>query len=225
MKNAKREVEALLFATDEPLTVEKMSSLLGVEKRIIRDTLLELSVEYEREERSFELRELAGGFELFTRREFAPLISLLYRGRKPPRLSQAALETLAVIAYKQPVTQPEISVIRGVDVEGVLETLLTRGLIEERGRREGAGRPILYGTTQNFLRYFQLKGIEDLQGKIESPSLTDSGLPEQELPESVDKETPSESETEEVSQHRDQPSPPTSPDPTTLREDTEKELI
>jgi len=166
MSETKRKLEALLFATDEPLSLERLNSLLGVEKKVIHETLRELGEEYTREERSFELREVGGGFELYTRPEFSELISLLYRGRKPPRLSQAALETLAIIAYKQPVTQSEITVIRGVDVEGVIETLLTRSLIEERGRGEGVGRPILYGTTQNFLRYFQLQGIEELPSRI-----------------------------------------------------------
>ena len=166
MSETKRKLEALLFATDEPLSLERLNSLLGVEKKVIHETMRELGEEYTREERSFELREVGGGFELYTRPEFSELISLLYRGRKPPRLSQAALETLAIIAYKQPVTQSEITVIRGVDVEGVIETLLTRSLIEERGRGEGVGRPILYGTTQNFLRYFQLQGIEELPSRI-----------------------------------------------------------
>lgn len=180
MSNTKREIEALLFASDEPLSLERLSSLMGTEKRVIQDALLELTVEYERDVRSFEIREVAGGYGLYTRPEYAQLISLLFRGRKPPRLSQAALETLAIIAYKQPVTQPEITQIRGVDVEGVLETLILRGLIEERGRGEGVGRPVLYGTTQNFLKYFHLQGIEDLQTRFESTS----------LPEVMEKEDP-----------------------------------
>ncbi|MCH7761978.1 SMC-Scp complex subunit ScpB [candidate division TA06 bacterium] len=114
MKNVKRELEALLFASDEPLSVDRMIILLEREKGVIRQTLLELSGEYEREGRSFEIREVAGGYGLYTRSEFSNLLSLLYRGRKPSRLTQAALETLAVITYKQPVTQPEISAIRGV---------------------------------------------------------------------------------------------------------------
>lgn len=122
----------------------------------------ELQSRYEKEERGLQLRFVAGGYQLCTRAEYAPYIESLLGGREKNVLSQAALETLAIVAYKQPVTKQEIESIRGVRVDSVLNTLLEKKLVQEAGRRTGPGRPILYGTTREFLTSFGLRDIGDL---------------------------------------------------------------
>lgn len=163
----RRSVEALLFAADRPLSLKELKTLLGAsEMKAIREAISALKEEYEG--RSFQLMFLAGGYQLYTRPEYVDLVNQLYRGRKPPKLSPQALETLAVVAYRQPVTRIEIERVRGVSVEGVLSTLLERRLIQMVGREKAVGRPILYGTTKEFLRRFQLKDLRDLPQPTES---------------------------------------------------------
>lgn len=157
----KRSLEALLFAADTPLSLKVMKSLLDVKDvRQVKEAISALAEEYER--RSFQLIFLAGGYQLYTRPEYVYLVKRLYRGRKLPKLSPQALEALAIVAYKQPVTRIEVERIRGVSVEGVLGTLLERRFIQAVGREKGLGRPILYGTTNEFLRHFQLRDLSDL---------------------------------------------------------------
>ncbi|MEW6684693.1 MAG: SMC-Scp complex subunit ScpB [Candidatus Edwardsbacteria bacterium] len=163
----KRVIEALLFASDLPLSLAKLKNLLGeIDPKNLKELMLEINQDYEREGHSFEIREIGGGFQIYTRPEYAKWIHELYKGRKPPRLTHAALETLAIIAYKQPVTRADIEVIRGVNVDSVIATLLERNLITMVGKDKRPGRPLLYGTTSEFLRYFGLNSISDLP-KIE----------------------------------------------------------
>ena len=154
-------IEALLFASHEPLSEERLAEVLeGVERKSLREALAELKKEYQEKE-NLEMREVAGGYQIFTRPDYAPWIERLHKTR-PTRLSQAALETLAIIAYNQPLIRAEIESIRGVDTSGVLSTLLEKGLVKILGRRKAIGRPLLYGITDNFLKYFGLKDISEL---------------------------------------------------------------
>lgn len=154
-----RAVEALLFVAAEPLTAEQMAEIAQAGEALIEQALELLSVVYA--ERGLLLRQVAGGWQLQTAPEFAPLIERLYRP-KYQQLSAAAMETLAIIAYKQPITRAEISAIRQVDCDAVIGTLLEKKLIAETGRVAGPGRAILYGTSPEFLQFFGLNAISDL---------------------------------------------------------------
>lgn len=155
--------EAALFAASRPLTLDDFTALEpGATREGILQTLDELRRQYRDGERGVELVELAGGYQLLTRPEFAEVIADAQIVTRPRRLSPAALETLAVIAYRQPVARGEIEEIRGVSVEGVLKSLQDRGLIDVVGRAEGIGRPLLYGTTTAFLELLGLRSIEEL---------------------------------------------------------------
>lgn len=159
----KRIVEALLFAADAPVTLDKLVDVIGTAKRAdVRAALDELAGEYERENRAFTVTEVAGGWQLYCKPDYTKWIRELHKGRVPTRLSQAALETLAIIAYKQPIVRAEIEAIRGVDSSGVLATLLRRNLITIAGRAPGMGRALMYRTTREFLRYFGLNAVTDL---------------------------------------------------------------
>jgi len=153
-------LECLLFVSSEPLTPSQAAEVLEIEESEARQALEALKTSFG-EGRGIHLVEVAGGYQMCTRPEFSPYVMRLLR---PPvqRLSRQALETLAIIAYQQPITQPEIEAVRGVNCDGVMKTLLDRRLIEEAGRRQAPGRPILYGTTQDFLQYFGLKSLADL---------------------------------------------------------------
>lgn len=156
-------IESVLFAADMPLTLSDLGRILdGVEPGTIKACMDRLREAYDKMPHSFQIVEIAGGYQLCARPEFAPWIRRLYRGRLSSRLSQAALECLSIIAYKQPVSRSEIEAIRGVSVDGVVRTLLDRNLIRIAGRGEGVGRPILYATTNDFLRYFGLNRLSDL---------------------------------------------------------------
>ncbi|ABZ84444.1 segregation and condensation protein b [Heliomicrobium modesticaldum Ice1] len=156
-----RVIEALLFVSSDPLSVETIAEATGFAAEEVRELLAGLKAEYDDQERGWQLEEVAGGFRLSTRAEFAPYIERLLRTPQPG-LSNAALETLAIIAYHQPVTRAEIEQIRGVKADRSLATLLGKGLIQEVGRKEALGRPILYGTTDSFLRHFGLRSLADL---------------------------------------------------------------
>lgn len=154
-------VEALLFVSSEPLSAKEMAEVLDLEEQDVIIFLKEIKAECEREHRGFCLQEIAEGYLFVTRLEHAEYIEKLVRPRLNT-LSQAALETLAIISYQQPVTRSEIEEIRGVSCESSINTILERGLIEEAGRKEAPGRPILYRTTPEFLKYMGLKSLEDL---------------------------------------------------------------
>ena len=171
----KRILEAVLFASDVPVETER---LRGIFDGFIDDPELlalidALNGEYEREGRSFRVVEVAGGFQYETLAHFGPYVEKLYRSRVRPKLSRAALETLAIVAYKQPISKAEVDALRGVDSDASVRTLQNRDLIEVKGRAETAGKPLLYGTTMEFLRYFGLNDIKDLPGADELASMFD----------------------------------------------------
>ncbi len=156
-------VEALLFASDAPLTA---ADLARADERLDEDTVTavvkELRSEYDREERAFQIEEVAGGYQLLTRPEFATVLERYRSVPQSARLSAPALEVLAMIAYRQPLGRLEIEEIRGVQSSAVLRTLLDRELIDTVARGEGLGRPLLYGTTTKFLEHFGFRSLEDL---------------------------------------------------------------
>ncbi|MDE2058224.1 MAG: SMC-Scp complex subunit ScpB [candidate division NC10 bacterium] len=155
-------LEALLFMSDAPLSLERIEAVLdGYPKAEVSRLLADLQEQCRQPERGVIVSEVAGGYRLTTKPEVAPWIQRL-RGSKPARLSKAALETLALIAYKQPITKPEIEAVRGVMVDGVLKTLVERDLVRILGRKPEVGRPILYGTSRSFLEYFGFKDLSEL---------------------------------------------------------------
>ena len=161
-KSLKLIIEAFLFASDKPLSTSEIRAWLPDETASnITQTLKDLQTEYDSLERSFILKEVAQGFQLRTKTEYAPYVLKMLR-TSPTRLSRAALETLAIIAYKQPILRQEIERLRGVDVGGILKTLLEKDLIRIMGRKNLPGRPLIYGTTKKFLAVFDLKDLESL---------------------------------------------------------------
>jgi len=159
----KQILEALLFASDAPVPLSALVEVMdGLGPSEVSAILAELGREYEESERGVALAEIAGGFQILSRRECAPWIEEMLRSRRKARLSRAGLETLAIVAYKQPITKVEIDGIRGVDSGGSLHTLLERNLVLIRGRSKGVGRPLLYGTTADFLSYMGINEIADL---------------------------------------------------------------
>lgn len=157
-------IETLIFITDKPLSVSKIVELIDipeVNEELVKELIKELQTEY-LSRSAIEIREVAEGYQMATKPEFSEYVRRLYRDRTLLRLSPAAIETLAIIAYKQPITKAEIEEIRGVDSTTVLETLLERRLIKIVGRKEVVGRPLLYGTTQEFLKYFGISSLNDL---------------------------------------------------------------
>jgi segregation and condensation protein B len=173
-------LEALLFSAQKPLSIkdlrdvfadavehaegdETVRGLKKVKEAQVSAALEELVRDHEEAKRSYRLVCIAGSWQFVTQTEFAPWLKALVGHRiRPPRLSQPALETLAIIAYRQPITRAEIEQVRGVAVDGVMQTLLERGLVEQAGRAEVAGRPMTYTTTSGFLEYFGLRSLEDL---------------------------------------------------------------
>ena len=164
----KKVLETLLFITDAPLPVSRISQLCEIKnKERLESALVELRKSYDEEGRTLQVMQVAGGWQLATRPEYGLWVRKLFQNKMTVRLTQAALETLCIIAYKQPLTRAEIEAIRGVEVIGPLETLTQRRLITVVGRRESIGRPILYGTTSEFLRQFGLNSLDDMP-KLES---------------------------------------------------------
>jgi segregation and condensation protein B len=162
-KETKAIIEALLFASPEPLLLNKICEVLeGVAPESISGALGELEQDYKEHGRGFHMAHIAEGYQLATKLEYAHYIKKLNIIKKRSRLSLPSLETLAIIAYKQPVTKPEIEEIRGVNADGVIKTLLERGLIRIIGKKELPGRPVMYGTTKEFLRHFGLNDLSEL---------------------------------------------------------------
>ncbi len=158
-----REVEALLFASDTPLPAAKLAALTGAaSSRRILAAVGALSKFYAESGRGFTIVEVAGGYQLTTLPEFSGVVSRLFKGRKKAKLTVPALETLAIVAYKQPISRMQIEAIRGVNCDGVLATLIERELISICGRGDGVGKPYLYSTTKKFLEYLGLKDFGDL---------------------------------------------------------------
>jgi segregation and condensation protein B len=171
----RRLAEALILASPEPLAAKRLADLLPrCSPERTRELVAELNAEYAAQGRAFEISEVAGGFQMRTLPEFAPYVQQLQSGR-PLRLSPAALETLAVVAYRQPVTRAEIEFVRGVDVGAVLRSLLERKLVRIAGHREVPGRPMLYATTRRFLEVFGLATLDDLPTLREIRELAPEG--------------------------------------------------
>ena len=168
-------LESLLFVADGPLTVQRCVEVLeGVEKETIQALLQEMQSELEAPSRGLQLVEVAGGYQLRTAKVNADWVKKFLGGR-PARMGRATLETLAIIAYRQPITKAEIESIRGVDVDGVITTLLERNLIRAVARKDVPGRPFLYGTTAEFLQLFNLKDLTELPTLKETDEIS---LPE-----------------------------------------------
>jgi segregation and condensation protein B len=153
-------LESLLFVAEGPVTIAALAGALDAKPERLEEVLAQLKDEYST--RGFRLQRIRDRVQLVTSPECAPAIEKFLGVTSSGHLSPAALETLAIIAYRQPVTRPAIEAVRGVNCDGVIHSLLTRGLIEEAGRMETAGRPILYGTTFEFLQNFGLRGVDDL---------------------------------------------------------------
>ena len=171
MENLKNIIESVLFVAEEPLTIDRLRQVLEpAGSAEIREALQSLIEDYRRRQGGFLLKEVGGGFQFRTRPENHVWIKRLVQP-KPPRISKAALETLAIIAYKQPVIRNDVERIRGVDCGGVIRMLLERNLIRVLGRKEIPGRPLIYGTTKRFLEVFDLKDLKDLPTPREIESL------------------------------------------------------
>jgi segregation and condensation protein B len=186
MTNEERKaaLEAIIYAADEPATIDQLAKALGEEKLAVQASLDELVASYAAEERGIEIRKVAGGYKLFTKPQQHDVVRRFIKSLRPPlRLSMPALETLAVIAYKQPVTAPEVNEIRGVDSSGVFGSLLARKLIVTAGRKQVVGRPILYKTTREFLLRFGLKDVSELPSMEEFEKMAASELEADETPE------------------------------------------
>ena len=170
MIRASRVVEALLFASESPLSPADLARAdEGLDEERVEQAIAELRGEYDREARAFTVYEVGGGYQLLTRPEFAPVLERFDSVPGTQRLSGPALETLAILAYRQPIGRAEVEEIRGVGSGGVLKTLQERGLIEVVGRGEGLGRPLLYGTTPFFLQHFGFRSLDDLPRSEELP--------------------------------------------------------
>lgn len=172
-------LEALLFSSDQPLTTALLAESVELEPQVVEASLRELGEAYATRGAGVELREIAGGWMLVTTPQQAEWVGRMLRGKRKMRLSRAGLETMAIVAYKQPVTKTEIEAIRGVDSTGVLATLLERNLVTIRGRSKVVGRPLLYGTTPEFLDYFGLKDLTELPRPEELRALIAAREPEQ----------------------------------------------
>ena len=173
----KSALEAIIYAADEPATIEQLALALGEEKIVVQAALDELVASYATEERGIEIRAVAGGYKMYTKPQHHDVVRRFIKSLRPPlRLTMPALETLAVIAYKQPVTAPEIGEIRSVNTSGVLKTLLDKRLITTAGRKEVIGRPILYKTSKEFLMRFGLSDLEELPSLKEFEALAREAL-------------------------------------------------
>lgn len=169
-------IEAVLFASGDPISIERLSQTFEIKPEEIEKYIKELEYRYENQGSGFYVVRLENTYQLVTREEYAPYIKTAFDIKRRTPLSPAALEVLAVIAYNQPVTRSFIEQVRGVDCSGVVSTLVEKGLIEERGRLELPGRPLLYGTTKTFLRSFSLSDLGDLPPlPKDNPEVNDVG--------------------------------------------------
>ena len=175
-------LEALLMVADQPLDVAVLAAAVGHPVAAVTGALAELAADYDEQGRGFELRNVAGGWRYYTREEFAPVVEAFVLEGQQARLTQAALETLAVVAYKQPVSRARVSAIRGVNVDGVMRTLLTRGLVEEAGH-DGEHGATLYRTSGYFLERIGVTSLDDLPEL--APYLPDMADLEDDLAEAV----------------------------------------
>ncbi len=189
-------LEALLLSTNRPLTESRLAELVGLEGKgtsaAVAEAIEQLNASYESSGRAFRARKVAGGWQLLTLADLAPLVARLHRDHRESRLSQPALETLSIIAYRQPIMRAEIEAIRGVACGEVLRALLERRLIKITGRAEQLGRPMLYGTTPQFLKVFGLPGLDALPSLDgDEPEPFDPAEPESAEPVAADNPEPS----------------------------------
>ena len=165
-------VESLIFAAEEPISLRKLTDIIeGVDSSQIQEAITQLKNDYDIHGRSFQIEEIAGGYQLFTKPEYYVWVAKLRKKSGETKLSQAALETLAIIAYKQPILRANLESIRGVQSGQIIRLLMEKDLVKVVGRDESLGHPLLYGTTKKFLEYFGLKDIKDLpkSEEFESP--------------------------------------------------------
>ena len=176
----KKIIETLLFISEKPLTIDRVVEVIDkdLDKKTLRTLFDELTAEYQ--ERTLHIREIAGGYQFCTRPEYGEWVKNFLKIERRTRLSRAALVTLAIIAYKQPITRVEIEEIRRVDVSGIVKGLMEKRLIKMVGRKKVPGKPIMYGTTKEFLEYFGLKELSDLPRKEEFLSLYENEMTSQE---------------------------------------------
>jgi len=161
--NLKSAVEALIFASEKPITIDQIRKTLGdLDTASVNKIVNELKNEYDSANRGIRITEIAGGFQMITHTTFAPFLKKLFKNRYSDKLSKPALESLAIIAYKQPLTKSEIESLRNVNVDGVMKSLLDKNLIRICGRKKIPGRPFVFGTTREFLEHFGLKSLQDL---------------------------------------------------------------
>jgi len=191
--NVSQIVEAVLFASDAPLTAGEIARAdESLDEDQVEEALQALKAEYDDAGRAFQIVNLAEGHQILTRPEYAPYLERFDNVPRPSRLSGPALETLAIIAYRQPIGRVEIEYVRGVGASGVIRTLQERNLIDVVGRAEGLGRPLLYGTTRHFLEHFGFRSLEDLPRPEELPIVLRERIPlgpeEDQLAESVAEE-------------------------------------
>jgi segregation and condensation protein B len=173
----KAALEAIIYAADEPATLDQLAPALGEDKLPVKAALEQLIASYASDDRGIEVRAVAGGYKMYTKPQHHDVVRRFIKSLRPPlRLSMPALETLAVIAYKQPVTAPEISEIRGVNTSGVISTLLDKKLITTAGRKEVIGRPIFYKTSKEFLMRFGLSDLDELPSLKEFEALAREAL-------------------------------------------------
>ena len=161
-QEVKAGIEALLFMATDPIAVKEIEEVLEASKSQIKELLEQIQQEYAVDDKGIELIEVGSGYQLQTKADYRSLVKEFHQPEENTSLTQAALETLAIIAYKQPVTRPEVEAVRGVNVEKALKTLQKRGLVEKKGQKETIGCPNLYGTTDQFLDYMGLSSLEEL---------------------------------------------------------------
>jgi segregation and condensation protein B len=194
-------LEAIIYAADEPATLEQIANAVAEEKHIVRTALDEMIATYAAEDRGIEIRAVAGGYKFYTKPQHHEVVRRFIKSLRPPlRLTMPALETLAVISYRQPVTGPEIQEIRGVNVSGVIKTLLEKRLITTAGRKAVMGRPILYRTSKEFLMRFGLSDLDELPSLKEFEQLARAALGADEGIAAIEPEPESNAESLDASQ-------------------------
>jgi segregation and condensation protein B len=188
-EESRKIIEALLFVSDKPVSIDALKDVLkDIEPTQVRGIIEELNKEYAASGRSFSIKEIAGGFQMLTDPIYSRWIAALYK-RPSDRLTGPSLETLAIIAYKQPLTRGDIEAIRGVSVDGVIHTLEERNFIKTKGRLDAPGRPILYGTTNEFLQHFGLRSLDELPKLKEFQEADLDFVKDKNKNEVIDKET------------------------------------
>ncbi len=187
MANIKKIVEALIFSSDRPLTLKQLKDIINEEKSIsglavdikkLESAVRELTEQYDSDEYSYRLMEIAGGYRFATKKEYAVWLAKLNKEKLKRKLSQSALETLAIIAYNQPITKSEMEYIRGVNVDYIVGALLEKDLITIKGRADALGRPMLFGTTNTFLEYMGIASVNDLPPLKAIEEIIKSGPPD-----------------------------------------------